>query len=149
MDPALRKRLTLAGAVLLSIWALPTVVLGLIFSAGLIFFDMPPPILYITLDPSQIENIDPAVMSGIKDLAIIFNGSSAALGILVMIISLKNLRNGEKWAWLVLLFIVGFTQIISFVGDAKIGNPTIFVNILLTLFYAAGILLSGVAIYKK
>ncbi len=55
MDPALRKRLTLAGAVLLSIWALPTVVLGLIFSAGLIFFDMNPPILCFKLQNLSLK----------------------------------------------------------------------------------------------
>jgi hypothetical protein len=53
-----------------------------------------------------------------------------------------------KWAFWVLLFVIGFVEVKAFVASAPIGNARWQVNIILSASYIVGIGLSGYSLFK-
>ena len=60
----------------------------------------------------------------------------------------KNLVAGEKWAFWVLLFVIGFIEAMAFLASSPIGNGRWQVNVVQSVLYLTGIGLSGFSIFK-
>jgi hypothetical protein len=68
--------------------------------------------------------------------------------VLVWLIIRKSLIASQKWAFWVLLFVIGFVEVMAFVASAGVGNARWQVNIPLSALYIVGIGLSGYSLFK-
>jgi hypothetical protein len=60
----------------------------------------------------------------------------------------KNLINGEKWSFVLLLGVIGFIEAMAFLASSYIGNGRWQVNVVQSVLYLIGISLAGISIYK-
>jgi hypothetical protein len=60
----------------------------------------------------------------------------------------KNLIAGQKWAFWVLLFVIGFVEAMAFIASAPIGNARWQLYVVMSALYVVGIGLSGYSIFK-
>jgi hypothetical protein len=81
-------------------------------------------------------------------LTILYNSCSVVLSVLVWLLIRKNLIAGQKWAFWVLLFVIGFVEVMAFIASAPIGNARWQVNIPQSVLYVVGIGLSGYSLFK-
>jgi hypothetical protein len=81
-------------------------------------------------------------------LTILYNSCSMVVSVLALIIIRRNLVNGQKWAFWVLLATIGFVEVMAFIASAQVGHARWQVNMMLSVLYVVGISLSGYAIFK-
>jgi hypothetical protein len=60
----------------------------------------------------------------------------------------KSLIAGQEWAFWVLLFGIGFVEVMAFIASAGVGNARWQVNVILSALYVVGIGLSGYSLFK-
>ena len=60
----------------------------------------------------------------------------------------KNLVAGEKWAFWLLVGVIGFIEVMAFLASSYIGNGRWQVNVVQSVLYLTGIGLSGFSIFK-
>ncbi len=60
----------------------------------------------------------------------------------------RNLIAGEKWAFWLLVGVIGFVEAMAFLASSYIGNGRWQVNVIQSVLYLTGIGLSGFSIYK-
>ena len=70
------------------------------------------------------------------------------VSVLVWLLIRKSLIAGQKWAFWVLLFVLGFVEVMAFIASAPIGNARWQVNVVQSVLYLTGISLSGISIFK-
>jgi hypothetical protein len=71
------------------------------------------------------------------------------LSVLVWLIIRKSLIAGHKWAFWVLLFVIGFVEVMAFIASAEVGNVRWQVNVVQSVLYLVGIGLSGWSLFKR
>jgi hypothetical protein len=70
------------------------------------------------------------------------------LSVLVWFLIRKSLIAGQKWAFWVLLFVIGFVEVMAFIASAPIGNARWQLYVIMSALYVAGIGLSGYSLFK-
>jgi hypothetical protein len=70
------------------------------------------------------------------------------LSVLVWLIIRKGLIAGQKWAFWVLLFVIGFIEVMAFIASAPIGNVRWQVNVVQSILYVVGIGLCAYPVLK-
>ena len=60
----------------------------------------------------------------------------------------KNLVAGQKWAFWLLVGVIGFIEVMAFFASSYIGNGRWQVNVVQSVLYLVGISLSGFSIFK-
>jgi hypothetical protein len=70
------------------------------------------------------------------------------LSVLVWLLIRKSLIAGQKWASWVLLFVIGFVEVMAFVASSGVGNARWQVNVVQSVLYVVGIGLSGYSQFK-
>ena len=60
----------------------------------------------------------------------------------------RNLVAGEKWAFWLLVGVIGFIEAMAFLASSYIGNGRWQVNVVQSVLYLTGICLSGFSIFK-
>jgi hypothetical protein len=71
------------------------------------------------------------------------------LSVLVWLLIRKELVAGQKWAFWVLLFVIGFVEVVAFIASAPLGNARWQVNVVQSALYIVGIGLAGYSIFKS
>ncbi len=100
-------------------------------------------------EKSEIASLDARVIASLNGLTILYNSYSVALSVLVWLLIRKSLIAGQKWAFWVLLFVIGFVEVMAFITSAPIGNLRWQVNVVQSVFYVVGIGLFGYSIFKS
>ncbi len=137
------------GSTVLSIWSGITFFLAFFILASVVIFNANSPILVMVFEKSEIASLDARVIEALNALTILYNSCSLILAVLVWLIIRKNLIAGQKWAFWVLLFVIGFVEVMAFIASAPIGNVRWQVNVFLSVLYVAGISLSGYYMFKS
>ncbi len=106
------------------------------------------PILALVFERSEIASLDAKVIASLNALTILYNSCSVVLSVLVWLLIRKRLIAGPKWAFRVLLFVIGFVEVMAFIACAPIGNARWQVNVVLSALYVVGIGLSGYSLFK-
>ena len=70
------------------------------------------------------------------------------VSVLVWSLIRKSLIAGQKWAFWVLLFVIGFVEVMAFIASAPIGNARWQVNVVQSTLYVVGIGLCAYPILK-
>jgi hypothetical protein len=93
----------------------------------------------MVFDKPEIAGLDAKVIAAHNTLTILYNSCSVVLSVLVWLIIRKELVAGQKWAFWVLLFGIGFVQVMAFIASAEVGHARWQVNVVLSVLYVVGI----------
>jgi len=97
----------------------------------------------------EIAGLDARIIASLNALTILYNSCSMVLSMLVWLLIRKSLVAGQKWAFWVLLFVIGFVEAMAFVASAPIGNARWQANVVQSVLYVVGIGLSGCSLFKS
>ena len=137
-----------AGSTILSIWSGINCLLAALILTSVVIFNADSPLLVMVFERSEIARLDARVIASLNALTILYNSCSVVLSVLVWLLVRKSLIVGHKWAFWVLLFGIGFVEVMAFVASAPIGNARWQVNVVLSALYIVGIGLSGYSLFK-
>jgi hypothetical protein len=137
------------GSIVLSIWSGINFLLAALILTTLVIFNADSPLLVMVFAKPEIAALDAKVIASLNTLTILYNSCSVGLSVLVWLIIRKELVAGQKWAFWVLLFVIGFVEVMAFIASAPIGNARWQVNVVLSALYVVGIGLSGYSIFKS
>jgi hypothetical protein len=137
-----------AGSRFLSLWCGINFLLAALILTIVVIFHANSPLLVMVFEKSEIASLDAKVIASLNALTILYNSCSVVLSVLVWLLIRKSLIAGQKWAFWVLLFVIGFVEVMAFIASAPIGNVRWQVNVVLSALYVVGIGLSGYSLFK-
>ena len=137
-----------AGSIILSIWSGINFLLAALILTSVVVFNANSPLLVMVFERTEIAALDSRVIASLNALTILYNSCSVVVSVMVWIIIRQNLVNGQKWAFWVLLFVIGFVEVMAFIASAEVGNVRWQVNVVLSALYVVGIGLSGYSLFK-
>jgi hypothetical protein len=137
-----------AGSRFLSLWCGINFLLAALILTIVVIFHANSPLLVMVFEKSEIASLDAKVISSLNALTILYNSCSVVLSVLVWLLIRKSLIAGQKWAFWVLLFVIGFVEVMAFIASAPIGNVRWQVNVVQSVLYVVGIGLSGYSLFK-
>lgn len=136
------------GSLVLSIWSGINFFLAALILTSVTIFNANSPLLVMVFEKSEIAALDAKVIASLNALTILYNSCSMVLSVLVWSVIRKNLNGGQYWAFWVLLFVIGFVQVMAFIASAPIGNARWQVNIIQTALYVVGIGFLGYSLVR-
>ena len=136
------------GSIVLSIWSGINIFLASLILTIVVFLNGNSPILAMVFEKSEIASLDAKVIAALNSLTILYNSCDVALSVLALSIIWSGLINGKRWAFWVLLIMIGFVEILAFVASAPIGNARWQVNVVQSILYVVGIGLCAYPILK-
>jgi hypothetical protein len=137
------------GSLVLSIWCVINFILAFIILCYVIILKENSPILQVaSFSEAEIANLSAKVIASLNALTILYNSCSVVVSVLVWLLIRKSLIAGQKWAFWVLLFVIGFVEVMAFISSAPIGNARWQVNVVQSVLYVVGIGLSGYSLFK-
>ena len=136
------------GSTILSIWSGINFLLAALILTSVVIFNANSPLLVMVFEKSEIASLDAKVIASLNALTILYNSCSVVVSVLVWLLIRKSLIAGQKRAFWVLLFGIGFVEVMAFIASAPIGNVRWQVNVVLSALYVVGIGLSGYALFK-
>jgi hypothetical protein len=107
------------------------------------------PLLDLVFEKSEVTVLSTKVIASLNALTILYNSCSVVLSVLVWFLIRKSLIAGQKWAFWVLLFGVGFVEVMAFIASAPIGNARWQLYAVMSVLYVVGIGLAGYSIFKR
>ena len=135
------------GSIVLSIWSGINFLLAALILTTLVIFDADSPLLVMVFAKPEIAALDARVIASLNTLTILYNSCSVVVSLLVWTIIWKNLVAGQKWAFWLLLFVIGFIEVMAFIASAEVENARWQVNVVQSVLYVVGIGLSGYALF--
>jgi hypothetical protein len=137
------------GSTVLSIWCGINFVLALIILFYVIVLKQNSPILQVaSFSETEIASLGAKTISTLNSFTILYNSCSLMISVLTWPLIRKNLVAGQKSAFWMLVFVIGFVEVMAFLASSYIGHGRWQVNVVQSLLYLAGIGLSGFSIFK-
>ena len=137
------------GSIVLSIWSGLNFLISFLILTIVVFHIGNSPILDLVFEKSEIVSLDAKVIASLNALTILYNSCSVVLSVLVWFLIRKSLIAGQKWAFWVLLFAIGFVEVMAFIASAPIGNARWQLYVVLSALYVVGIGMAGYSIFKR
>ena len=97
---------------------------------------------------TEIASLGAKTIAALNCFTILYNSCSLMVSVLTWRLIRKNLVAGEKWAFWLLVGVIGFIEAMAFLASSYIGNGRWQVNVVQSVLYLAGIGLSGFSIFK-
>ena len=139
-----------AGSIVLSIWCVINFIFAFIILCYVIVLKENSPILQVAaFSEAEIASLSAKVIASLNTLTILYNSCSVVVSVLVWTVIQKNLVAGQKSAFWLLLFVIGFVEVMAFIASAPIGNARWQVNVVQSVLYLVGIGLSGYSIFNR
>jgi len=136
------------GSIVLSIWSGINFLLAALILTSVVIFNANSPLLVMVFERSEIASLEAKVIASLNALTILYNSCSVVLSVLVWLLIRKSLIAGQKSAFWVLLFVIGFVELMAFIASAPIGKARWQVNVAQGVLYVVGIGLSGYSLFK-
>lgn len=137
-----------AASTILSIWSGINFLLAALILSSVVIFNANSPLLAMVFEKTEIASLDARVIASLNTLTILYNSCSVVLSVLVWLLIRKSLITSQKWAFWVLLFVIGFVEVMAFIASAPLENVRWQVNVLQSALFVVGISLSGFALFK-
>jgi hypothetical protein len=137
-----------AGSNILTIWSGINFLLAALILTSVVVFNADSPILALVFEESEIAGLSAKTIEALNTLTILYNSCSMVVSVLVWTVIRKNLIAGQKWAFWVLLCVIGFVEVMAFIASAPIGNARWQVNVVQSVLYIVGIGLCAYPIFK-
>ncbi len=138
-----------AGSNILTIWSGINFLLAALILTSVVVFNADSPLLALVFEESEIASLSAKVIESLNTLTILYNSCSVVVSVLVWTIIRKNLVAGQKWAFWLLLFVIGFIEVMAFIASAQVGHARWQVNVVQSVLYVVGMGLSGYSIFKR
>lgn len=136
------------GLTVLSIWSGINFLLATLILTSVVIFGANSPLLVMVFERSEIASLDARIIASLNTLTILYNSCSMGLSVLVWVLIRKSLMSGQEWAFWVLLFVIGFVEVMAFVASAGVGNVRWQVNAVQSALYVVGTGLSGYSLFN-
>lgn len=136
------------GSIVLSIWSGINFLLAALILTTLVIFNADSPLLVMVFAKPEIATLDARVIASLNTLTVLYNSCSVVVSVLVWTVIRKHLVAGQKWAFWLLLFVIGFIEVMAFIASAEVGNARWQVNVVQSVLYVVGMGLSGYALFK-
>lgn len=137
------------GSNILSIWCIINFILAFVILCYVIVLKQDSPILQVaSFSEIEIANLGNKTISALNCFTILYNSCSLVISVLTWPLIRKNLVAGQKSAFWMLLFVIGFVEGMAFLASSYIGNGRWQVNVLQSILYMVGISLSGYSLFK-
>jgi len=136
------------GSIVLSIWSGLNCLIAAGILTSVVFFNANSPILDLVFEKSEVTGLSTKVIESLNALTILYNSCSVVLSVLVWFIIRKSLITGQVWAFWVLLFVIGFVEVMAFIASVPIGNARWQLYVVLSVLYVVGMGLAGYSIFK-
>ena len=138
------------GSTVLSIWCIINFILALIILCYVIVFKQNSPILQVaSFSEAEITGLSAKTIASLNCFTILYNSCALMVSVLTWPLIRKNLVAGEKSAFWMLVFVIGFIEVMAFWASSYIGHGRWQVNVLQSILYVVGIGLSGYSIFKR
>ncbi len=137
------------GSLILSIWCVINFILAFIILCYVIVLKEDSPILQVaSFSEAEIASLSAKTIATLNCFTILYNSCSLAVSVLTWPLIRNNLVAGEKWAFWLLVGVIGFIEAMAFLASSYIGNGRWQVNVVQSVLYLIGISLSGFFIFK-
>jgi hypothetical protein len=137
------------GSILLMVWSAVTFALAAAILTTVVAFNGDSPILPLVFDTAEIAALDPLVVASLNTLTILYNSCSAMVAVLTWTIIRRHLIDGERWAYWLLVAVIGFIEVMAFVASAQVDQARWQVNVVLTVLYLTGSAAAGFALIRN
>jgi hypothetical protein len=138
------------GSIVLSIWCVINFILAFMILCYVIVLKKDSPILQVaSFSETEIASLGDRTMAALNCFTILYNSCSLAVSVLTWPLIRNNLVAGQKSAFWMLVFVIGFLEVMAFFASSYIGHGRWQVNVVQSVLYLVGIGLSGYSIYKK
>lgn len=137
------------GSMVLSIWCVINFILAFIILSFVIVFKQKSPILQVaSFSEAEIAGLSTKIIAALKCFTILYNSCSLVVSVLTWPLIRKNLLAGQKPAFWMLVFAIGFIEVMAFLASSYIGHGRWQVNVVQSVLFVVGIGLSGWALFK-
>ncbi len=138
------------GSIVLSIWCGINFFLALVILCYVIVLKKDSPILQVaSFSQADIDSLSARTIAALNSFTILYNSCSLAVSVLTWPLIRKNLIAGQKSAFWMLVFVIGFIEVMAFFASAYIGNGRWQVNVVQSALYVVGISLSGYFLFMR
>jgi hypothetical protein len=137
------------GSIVLSIWSGINFLLAFIILIYVIILKKNSPILQVaSFSEIEIANLSTKIIASLNAFTILYNSCSLMISVLTWRLIRKNLAAGEKWAFWILVGVIGFIEVMAFLASSYIGHGRWQVNVVQSVLYVVGISLCAYPILK-
>lgn len=137
------------GSTILLIWSGINFFIAFLILTSVVIFNTNSPILPLVFEKYEIASLSAKIIASLNALTILYNSCSMVVSVLVWVFIRKSLIVGQKWAFWVLLFVIGFVDLMSFIASVPIGNARWQLYAVQSVLFVVGIGLSGYGLFKK
>ena len=128
------------GSMVLSIWCIINFILALIILSYVIVLKQNSPILQVaSFSQAEIASLGAKTMAALNSFTILYNSCSLMISVLTWPLIRRNLAAGQKWAFWLLVGVIGFIEAMAFLASSYIGNGRWQVNVVQSVLYVVGI----------
>jgi len=137
------------GSMVLAIWCVINFVLAFTILCYVIVLKKDSPILQVaSFSEADIASLSAKTIAALNCFTILYNSCSLVVSVLTWPLIRKNLIAGQKSAFWMLAFVIGFVEVMAFLASSYIGHGRWQVNVIQSVLYLTGICLSGFSIFK-
>jgi hypothetical protein len=138
------------GSIVLSIWCIINFILAFIILCFVIVLKQDSPILQVaSFSEAEIASLSAKTIAALNSFTILYNSCSLVISVLTWSLIRRNLAAGQKSAFWMLVFVIGFVEVMAFFASSFIGNGRWQVNVVQSVLYLIGIGLSGWSLFKR
>jgi uncharacterized membrane protein YhaH (DUF805 family) len=138
------------GSMVLSIWCGINFILAFLILCYVIVLKKDSPILQVaSFSEAEIATLGAKTIASLNALTILYNSCSVVISVLTWPLIRKNLIAGQKSAFWMLVFAIGFVEVMAFFASSYIGHGRWQVNVVQSVLYLVGIGLSGWSLFKS
>lgn len=138
------------GTFILSTWCVINFLLAFIILGYVLILKRNSPMLQVaSFTQAEISALSARTIAALNGFTILYNSCSLMVSVLAWSLIRRNLAAGEKWAFWLLVGVIGFIEAAAFLASSYIGHGRWQVNVVQSSLYLAGIVLSGWALYKR
>lgn len=123
--------------------------LALIILCYVIVLKKDSPILQVaSFSEAEIASLSAKTIASLNAFTILYNFCSLVISVLTWPLIRKNLLAGQKPAFWMLVFAIGFIEVMAFFASSYIGHGRWQVNVLQSILYVVGIGLWGYSLFN-
>jgi hypothetical protein len=98
---------------------------------------------------AEIAGLGAKTIAALNCFTILYNSCALMVSVLTWPLIRKNLLAGQKSAFWMLVFVIGFIEVMAFFASSYIGHGRWQVNVVQSVLYLVGIGLSGWSLFKS
>lgn len=138
------------GSWLLSIWCVINAALAVIILGYVIVLGRESPMLQVAgFSAAEVAALSARTLSALKAFTLLYNACALAVSILCWPLIRHDLPAGDRRSFWLLVFVIGWIEVMAFWASAYVGHGRWQVNVLQSVLYLVGVGLCAVPILRS